>query len=65
LTFLKEAEGLPIHAMADLLDHSITLPAPALTNGATAETAKTAKAQSARSSKRHCQLGEQTETLVP
>jgi len=49
LTFLKEAEGLPMHSMAGLPDHSITLPAPALSTGATAETAKT---QSARSSKR-------------
>jgi ATP-dependent Clp protease ATP-binding subunit ClpB len=49
LTFLKEAEGLPMHSMAGLPDHSITLPAPALTTGATAESAKT---QSARSSKR-------------
>jgi ATP-dependent Clp protease ATP-binding subunit ClpB len=49
LTFLKEAEGLPMHAMAELPDHPIALSAPALTSGATAETAKT---QSARSSKR-------------
>ena len=49
LTFLKEAEGLPMHAMADLPDHSTTLSAPALTSGATAETAKT---RSARFSKR-------------
>ena len=49
LTFLKEAEGLPMHAMAELPDHSTPLLAPALTSGAAAETAKT---QSARSSKR-------------
>jgi ATP-dependent Clp protease ATP-binding subunit ClpB len=49
ITFLKEAEGLPIHAMAELLDRSITLPNLALSNGAIFETAKT---QSARSSKR-------------
>jgi ATP-dependent Clp protease ATP-binding subunit ClpB len=28
LTFLKEPEGLPTHAMADRPDHSITLSAP-------------------------------------
>jgi hypothetical protein len=49
LTFLKEAEGLPMHATSDVPDQSITLSTPALTSGATAETAKT---QSARSSKR-------------
>jgi ATP-dependent Clp protease ATP-binding subunit ClpA len=49
LTFLKEAEGLPMQAMADLPDHPIALSAPPLTSGATAETAKT---QTARSSKR-------------
>lgn len=49
MTFLKEAEGLPIHAMAELLDRSITLPNLALSNGAIFETGKT---QSARSSKR-------------
>ena len=50
MTFLKEAEGLPIQAMADLLDHSITLPVPALTNGATAETAKSQRAHSSKRS---------------
>ena len=49
LTFVKEAEGLPMHAMADIVDNSINLPAPALSNGATAETAK---ARSACSSER-------------
>ena len=49
LTFLKEAEGLPLDAMAKLPDHSIAQTAPALTSGATAQTANT---QSARSSKR-------------
>ncbi len=49
MTFVKEAEGLPIHAMADLIDHSIAIPALALSSGALFETAKT---QSARSSKR-------------
>ena len=49
VTFLKEAEGLPIHAMAELLDRSITMPNLALANGAMFENGKT---QTARSSKR-------------
>ena len=49
ITFMKEAEGLPIHAMAELLDRSITLPNLTMSNGALYESAKT---QSARSSKR-------------
>jgi ATP-dependent Clp protease ATP-binding subunit ClpA len=49
ITFVKEAEGLPVHAMAELLDRSITLPNLAHANGALFETAKT---QSARSSRR-------------
>src|ERR1039457_3568424 len=49
ISFVKEAEGLPVHAMADLIDHSIAIPASILTNGALFESAKT---QSARSSKR-------------
>jgi ATP-dependent Clp protease ATP-binding subunit ClpA len=49
LTFVKEAEGLAVHAMADLVDRSISIPAFALANGAFIEAAKT---QSARSSKR-------------
>ena len=49
MTFMKEAEGLPIHAMAELLDRSITLPNMAMSSGALFEPAKT---QSARSSKR-------------
>ncbi len=49
LTFLKEAEGLAVHAMADLVDRSISMPAFAMANGAIIEAAKT---QSARSSKR-------------
>jgi len=49
LTFVKEAEGLAIHAMADLVDRSISMPAFALANGAFLEAGKT---QSARSSKR-------------
>ena len=49
LTFVKEAEGLAVHAMADMVDRSISIPAFALANGAFIEAAKT---QSARSSKR-------------
>ena len=49
LTFLKEAEGLAIHAMADLVDRSISMPAFAYATTAYIEAAKT---QSARSSKR-------------
>ncbi|HMD49173.1 MAG TPA: AAA family ATPase [Bryobacteraceae bacterium] len=49
LTFTKEAEGLAVHAMADMVDRSISIPAFALANGAFIEAAKT---QSARSSKR-------------
>ena len=49
LSFLKEAEGLAVHAMADLVDRSISIPAFALANGAFIEATKT---QSARSSKR-------------
>src|SRR5690348_2423437 len=49
LTFLKEAEGLAIHAMADLVDRSISMPAFAYATSAYIEAAKT---QSARSSKR-------------
>ena len=49
LAFVKEAEGLAVHAMADLVDRSISIPAFAMANGAMIEAAKT---QSARSSKR-------------
>jgi ATP-dependent Clp protease ATP-binding subunit ClpA len=49
LTFFKEAEGLPVHAMADLLDHSISIPALAFANGALFESGRM---QNARSSKR-------------
>ena len=49
LTFVKEAEGLAVHAMADLVDRSISTPALAMVNGALIETAKT---QTERSSRR-------------
>jgi hypothetical protein len=49
LNFVKEAEGLAVHAMADLVDRSISIPAFAMAGAAASEAAKT---QSARSSKR-------------
>ena len=49
LVFVKEAEGLAVHAMADLVDRSVSIPAFAMANGAMIEAAKT---QSARSSQR-------------
>ena len=49
LIFLKEAEGLPIHTMAELVDNSITLPVHAMTNGAIFESAR---AQNARTTRR-------------
>jgi len=49
LMFVKEAEGLAVHAMADLVDRSISIPAFAMANGALIEAAKT---QTARSSRR-------------
>lgn len=50
MSFVKEAEGLPVHAMADLIDHSIAIPTLALSSGALFESAKT---QSARNSRRN------------
>jgi hypothetical protein len=49
LSFAKEAEGLPVQDMVQLVDTSVTFPAIAMANGASAEPAKT---QTARSSKR-------------
>lgn len=49
LVFLREAEGLPIHAMAELVDASIPLPVHTLASGALFETPRL---QNARSSKR-------------
>jgi ATP-dependent Clp protease ATP-binding subunit ClpA len=49
MTFVKEAEGLPVHAMADLIDHSIAIPALALSSGAVFESAKTQSARARRS----------------
>jgi len=49
LAFIKEAEGLPIHAMADLLDDPLTMPLLAQAAAAVPEPVKT---QTAKSSKR-------------
>jgi ATP-dependent Clp protease ATP-binding subunit ClpB len=49
LVFLKEAEGLPIHTMAELVDNSVVLPIHAMSNGAIFESTRV---QSARSSRR-------------
>jgi ATP-dependent Clp protease ATP-binding subunit ClpA len=49
LIFLKEAEGLPIHTMAELVDNSVVLPIHAMSNGAIFESTRV---QSARSSRR-------------
>jgi len=49
LVFTKEAEGLPLHAMAELVDNGLTMPAHASANGAIADVPKT---QTARFSRR-------------
>ncbi|MGH9613903.1 MAG: AAA family ATPase [Bryobacteraceae bacterium] len=49
LAFIKEAEGLPIHAMADLLDDPLTMP---LLSQAAAAVPEPVKIQTAKSSKR-------------
>ena len=49
MVFLKEAEGLPVHALQELVDHSIQIPPVTLSQGTTFENGKT---QSARSSRR-------------
>lgn len=50
MIFSKEAEGLPIHAMAELVDNSITLPVGAFASAAPFEPAKTQTAKSSRRS---------------
>ena len=50
MVFTKEAEGLPIQAMADLVDNSIALPAQTMAGGAVFEPAKTQTAKSSRRS---------------
>jgi len=49
LRFAREAEGLPAHEMARLVDTSVTIPPAAFSNGRAAETPR---AQAARISKR-------------
>ncbi len=49
ITFMKEAEGIPTHAMAEMVDNSVALPHGAFAHGAVLEMGRT---QSARSSKR-------------
>ncbi len=48
LIFLKEAEGLPIRTMAELVDNSITLPVQTMVNGAPFETQRTQSAKNSR-----------------
>jgi ATP-dependent Clp protease ATP-binding subunit ClpB len=48
LIFLKEAEGLPIHTMAELVDTSVTLPVHTLANGAIFEPPRSTSARSSR-----------------
>jgi len=50
LKFAKEAEGLPIQDMARLVDNSVTIPAMAAANGASAEPIRTVSARSSRKS---------------
>src|SRR5271166_1288627 len=45
ITFLKEAESLPVHLMAELADQSMLLPNLALTTGAAAELPKVVNAK--------------------
>jgi ATP-dependent Clp protease ATP-binding subunit ClpA len=48
LVFLKEAEGLPIQTMAELVDNSIVLPLHAMANGAIFENPRTQNARTSR-----------------
>jgi len=48
MVFTKEAEGLPVHAMAELVDNSLTLPLNTLASGMNAEQPKTISARSQR-----------------
>ncbi|HME06903.1 MAG TPA: AAA family ATPase [Bryobacteraceae bacterium] len=45
ITFLKEAESLPVHMMAELVDQSMLLPSLALASAAAAEAARPANAK--------------------
>ena len=48
LVFMKEAEGLPIHTMAELVDVNLTLPLQAAANGALFETPRIQNARTSR-----------------
>jgi len=48
LVFLKEAEGLPIRTMAELVDNSITLPVQTMVNGALFEAPRSQSAKNSR-----------------
>lgn len=48
LTFSRKDQDLPVHAMAELVDHSIALPLGALANAMTADPARTQSAKSSR-----------------
>jgi len=50
MCFTKEAEGLPVHAMADLMDHNLSMPAFAAATGAIFEPVRTTNARSTRRS---------------
>ena len=50
MCFTKEAEGLPVQAMKDLMDHSMSMPALAMATGASFEPARTTSARSSRRS---------------
>jgi ATP-dependent Clp protease ATP-binding subunit ClpA len=48
ITFLKEAEGMPAYAMAELVDTTISIPAAAQANAASAEAIRATRAGSSR-----------------
>lgn len=48
LVFLKDAEGLPVRTMAELVDNSIAMPLGALANGALFETPRAAGARNSK-----------------
>lgn len=50
MTFLKEAEGLPIHTMAELVDNSLSIPTMSMANGASADAGKSQPAKASRKS---------------
>ncbi len=48
MTFFKEDENMPAHAMAQMVDHSISLPVSAVASGAIAEVPKATPARARR-----------------